>query len=61
MLWRAQRNRWSTRKASRQRWFEREEMRLRSDVKGLGIVGGGTGNAAADDKIREWMPHVLKA
>ena len=59
MINRVQHNEWVNRCAARKAFFLNEESKLRVDVKKLGVLGGGTGCAAADGWIREWCPSAL--
>ena len=45
--------------AMRRRAVEAEESDLRREIKAMNTKGGGTGNAAADARLREWAPCVL--
>ena len=46
-------------RASRGTWLARQQSKLAEDIAALGVIGGGSGSAEADKKIRLWAPAVL--
>ena len=59
MLWRARRDGWCSLRSSRRMVFADEFRALKKE---LHIAGGGaptTGNAAADERMKEWLPELF--
>ena len=58
-LWRARQGSWLQHRPSRQRWWDTEFADIRVAIGNLGFPAGTTGSAAADSKIKIWLPEVL--
>ena len=58
VLWRARRDGWATQRVGRARHFEHDAQALEKEVRS--IPGALLGNAAADERLREWVPDIVE-
>ena len=59
MIYRFQQHGFADAKPERRQWLAREVSNLRRDIQNLNVLGGGTGDALADRRIRTWALYVL--